>query len=158
MENTLYSSATHSPKKWVLDTNVVLDWLYFNDPRTRLFQAAIEGGQLTLLASQATLDELKRVLNYRQFKLTPAQQTALFVQYQEQVQLIDMPNMPSQPLPDCRDPDDQKFLELACAGAAHKLISKDKRLLELGRARVRQRYALGFAIQAPENLSADESA
>ncbi len=40
---------------------------------------------------------------------------------------------PPAPLPPCRDPSDQKFLELAAKGRAHWLLSRDRALLEVGR-------------------------
>ena len=54
------------------------------------------------------------------------------------------------PLPACRDPDDQKFLELAQASGAQWLISKDRDLLKLAR---RTRKAGWFLILKPEQWS-----
>jgi len=52
-------------------------------------------------------------------------------------------------LPGCRDPDDQKFLEIAGAAGAATLITRDKALLRLARHRlVRAR----FAILTPERM------
>ena len=53
-------------------------------------------------------------------------------------------------LPTCRDPDDQKFLELAQASGAQWLISKDRDLLKLAR---RTRKAGLFLILKPEQWS-----
>lgn len=52
-------------------------------------------------------------------------------------------NLP--PLPLCRDPDDQKFLELAQAAKAGLLVTKDKALLALAKKADR----FGFRIAAP---------
>ena len=41
------------------------------------------------------------------------------------------------PLPKCRDPDDQKFLELARDCGADYLVTKDKALLVLARRKTR---------------------
>jgi predicted nucleic acid-binding protein len=41
------------------------------------------------------------------------------------------------PLPKCRDPDDQKFLELARDCGADYLLTKDKALLVLARRKTR---------------------
>ena len=49
-------------------------------------------------------------------------------------------------LPRCKDPDDQKFLELAATARAQFLVSKDQAVLELAR-RVR-----AFHIVAPKDL------
>jgi predicted nucleic acid-binding protein len=53
-------------------------------------------------------------------------------------------------LPDCRDPDDQKFLELARACGADFLVSRDRALLEIGRRKGRP---LPFAIVTPAALA-----
>ncbi|WP_440131005.1 PIN domain-containing protein, partial [Rubrivivax gelatinosus] len=46
----------------VLDTNVVLDWLVFDDPATRPLAAALEAGRLRWIATGPMLDELLHVL------------------------------------------------------------------------------------------------
>lgn len=53
-------------------------------------------------------------------------------------------------LPRCRDPDDQKFLELARDGAADFLVTKDKALLKLRRI---SRDPGGFRIVTPAALT-----
>jgi len=50
-------------------------------------------------------------------------------------------------LPRCRDPDDQKFLELAQACGAQWLLSRDRELLKLAR---RTRRGHGFDILTPQ--------
>jgi predicted nucleic acid-binding protein len=52
-------------------------------------------------------------------------------------------------LPVCRDPEDQKFLELANDCAAHFLVTRDRALLVLGRRKVQP---LSFRIVTPEEF------
>lgn len=52
-------------------------------------------------------------------------------------------------LPRCSDPDDQKFLVLADVALADCLLTRDKALLKLGRAR----YGLPFRIAQPEAIA-----
>jgi len=52
-------------------------------------------------------------------------------------------------LPRCKDPDDQKFLELAARTGANLLVSKDKALLRLAR-----KPGLPFRIATPANAVA----
>jgi predicted nucleic acid-binding protein len=59
------------------------------------------------------------------------------------------------PLPICRDPDDQKFLELARDAAAQTLITKDKLLLKLAR---RTSRAGLFEIVTPQAWTANHAA
>ena len=58
------------------------------------------------------------------------------------------PPPPAPPLPRCSDPDDQLFLVLADAARADYLLTRDKALLKLGRAR----YGLPFRIAQPEAI------
>jgi predicted nucleic acid-binding protein len=55
---------------------------------------------------------------------------------------------PRSALPRCRDPDDQKFLELAAASGASFLFSRDAEVLRLRRRTLRDGL---FAIVKPED-------
>ena len=61
-ERTLTSATEAGPAVIVLDTNVVLDWLLFNDPSSNLFAAAIARREVRWAASPAMRDELVEVL------------------------------------------------------------------------------------------------
>ena len=116
----------------VLDTNVVLDLLHFEDPRVLPLGEALERGALVACADARTLAELERVLAYPSFRLDAPRQQALLARYRAQVCLV--PGDPAQPvtgLPRCADREDQKFLELAARAGARWLVSKDKQLLQL---------------------------
>lgn len=118
----------------VLDTNIVLDLVVFDDPLARPLRAAIEAGSVTLLADAAGLAELRRVLAYPEFKLDDTAQADAYAWYASRVETCDAAGAPpSAGLPRCRDPDDQKFLELAWSANAAWLVTKDKALLELAR-------------------------
>ncbi|WP_296649749.1 PIN domain-containing protein [Thiobacillus sp. 63-78] len=133
----------------VLDTNVVLDLLHFDDAPARPLRHAIESGRARCVVSNATLDEWRRVLAYPAFGLDVARQAVLFDRYQSlawprrAVAAADPPreggpvHRGSKPawgrLPRCSDPDDQKFIELAAAAPAQGLVSKDRALLSLRR-------------------------
>jgi uncharacterized protein len=115
----------------VLDTNVVLDLLVFDDPRARPLLAALERGALVAWASARTLAELQRVLGYTSFALAPEAQAAQLARYRGLVRLAEEEG-PLPELPRCADREDQKFLELAARVGARWLVSKDKQLLQLG--------------------------
>lgn len=133
----------------VLDTNVVLDLLYFDDAPARPLRQAIESGRARCVVSNATLDEWRRVLAYPAFGLDAARQAVLFDRYQSLtlpqrvVAAADLPrkggpaHRGSRPawgrLPRCSDPDDQKFIELAVAARVQGLVSKDHAVLSLRR-------------------------
>ena len=126
----------------VLDTNIVLDlWLY-QDPATPALQAALGDKKVRWLATQVLRDELARVLAYSHIvaRMTASNITAdhILNRFEAHAQL--MPIAAKAQFV-CKDPDDQKFIDLAAAHAA-QLISKDKAVLTL-----RNRMArLGVAV------------
>lgn len=142
----------------VLDTNVVLDLLHFDDAPARPLRHAIEAGHVRCVVSNATLDEWRRVLTYPEFALDATRQTALVDRYRSlalpQRAITELPRkgIPvhyglasvEYCMPFCSDPDDQKFIELAAAVHAQGLISKDNAVLKL-----RHRCAPYFRVMGP---------
>ena len=127
----------------VIDTNVVLDLLHFDDATARPLRLALEGGRVRCAVSDATRDELRRVLAYPEFALDAARQAGLFARYQTlAVVAAGAAAVPGLPL--CSDPDDQKFIELAAAVQAQALVSKDRAVLKL-----RRRCAPLFRVMGP---------
>jgi putative PIN family toxin of toxin-antitoxin system len=116
----------------VLDTNVVLDLLYFDDAVSRPLRQALEAGRVRCGVSEATLEEWRRVLAYPGFALDAVRQATLFARYQALSEMTVSDGV-APGLPHCSDPDDQKFLELAAAAGAEVLVSKDHALLKLNR-------------------------
>lgn len=118
----------------VLDTNVVLDWVAFGDPRVRSIVAAIERGALRPVTSAACLEELRRALGYPAVKLDAAAQALAFARYATRATPLEsLLRDDAVNLPRCEDPDDQKFLELAWHAGADFLVTRDKALLKLAR-------------------------
>jgi putative PIN family toxin of toxin-antitoxin system len=113
----------------VLDTNIVLDAFVFNDPATHGLKQALASNRLQWLATKAMRDELERVLAYP--KIVPRmafyQVSAAHVlaQFDGQASLVDTAVRATAI---CKDPDDQKFIDLAVAHQA-LLLSKDKAVL-----------------------------
>ena len=139
----------------VLDTNTVMALWFFEDPGLVDLRARIESGRLRLACREDALEELRRVLAYRQFAIDPARQAALLEAYRARVVCVAPPAADATPLPPCRDADDQKFLEIARDAGAGLLLTRDKALLRLARHRlVRER----FAILTPERYLAETSA
>jgi uncharacterized protein len=118
--------------KWVLDTNVVLDWLLFQDVNARFLDELILGRGVVLLASAVTIDELVAVLAYPKLALKAERQAQIATRYRQSVETLLLADRAAGPkLPRCRDPDDQSFVELAVAGRADMLVTRDKALLKL---------------------------
>lgn len=113
----------------VLDTNIVLDAFVFNDPVAEPLKQALSSGELQWVATPAMRDELERVLTYPKIaaRLAHHQRTAgdVLARFDAQAQLVDVA---AKAPPTCRDPDDQKFIDLAVRHQA-VLLSKDNAVL-----------------------------
>ncbi len=119
----------------VLDTNVWLDWLVFDDPAVAPLKAAVAAGGAEVFIDAACEEELERVLArpLRKTPLDAAAQAERLAECRRAARRPDAAAARAGRLPRCRDPDDQKFLELALAGGADYLVTKDRALLELAR-------------------------
>lgn len=116
----------------VLDTNVVLDWLVFDDPAAAHLQRAIEAGQLRWIATAAMRDELQHVLSrgdLDKWRPDPDKLWSAWRLYCEECAAPER-SSPWSALR-CSDPDDQMFIDLAVAFPARWLISRDRALLKL---------------------------
>ncbi|AJC19068.1 putative toxin-antitoxin system toxin component, PIN family [Pandoraea sputorum] len=129
----------------MLDTNVWIDLLVFDDPIARPVRDALVEHRLIALMAQRCRDELAVVLTYPQFASREIDNDAALAWVDAHTHRIVVPDDAAPPaqLPLCRDRDDQKFLEAARDGHAHWLVSKDKAVLKL-RSRVTRQF--GFRI------------
>lgn len=130
----------------VLDTNVWIDWLVYDDPAIAPLKAAHRGGQLQIVVDKACLAELSTVLAYPAFDLDAARQSNHLAEVaRSTIRHNGQRPSGSVRLPRCRDPDDQKFLILAFNAAADWLVTRDKALLALHR----RLKAIGVSVASP---------
>lgn len=133
----------------VLDTNVWLDWLVFDDPGIARIAAAVAAGEAEVVVDAACETELERVLGYP-FKgrsLSTERQAECLACCRSLARCAESAGSEAvQRLPKCSDPDDQKFLELALACGAAFLVTKDRALLDLAGK------GLPFSIVEPDRL------
>ena len=116
----------------VLDTNVVLDWLVFDDRAARPLAAALVAGRLRWHATAAMLDELAHVLARQRFERRHDRAAHALAAAAAAAQL--WTGAPPTAGPRCADPDDQPFIDLALALPARWLLTHDRALLALRRA------------------------
>ena len=113
----------------VIDTNIVLDLFVFKDPLAQPLAQALANQTYKWIATAPMRDELERVLDYPnivlRLDLVQTSAAEVLVQFDAQVQSVDV--APRATLI-CRDPDDQKFIDLALAHQA-MLLSKDRAVL-----------------------------
>lgn len=114
--------------RFVLDNNVLLSAAFFKDSvPDKSFDKAVAIGKL--LYSSEVLKELIAVINRPKFDkyLSLADKIAFIRKYSGLAELITITHNVDL----CRDPKDNKFLELALSGQADCIISGDKDLLVL---------------------------
>lgn len=112
----------------VIDTNACVSAVLFNGSKpAQAFDRTVRRGRL--LASLETLEELARVLSRSKFDRYAAPTVRNeFVEFvRREAILIE----PTETIRVCRDPNDDKFLELAVAGWATCIVTGDEDLLAL---------------------------
>ena len=128
-------------QRLVLDTNIVLDVLVFADPRTQALRAAVSDAPrvpgLVWLVTAPMRAELARVLAYAPIAACLAQRglraDAVLGRFDACVcEVAVAPKAAAT----CKDPDDQKFVDLAVSHGA-TLLSKDKAILCMRRRLLR---------------------
>ena len=115
----------------VIDTNIALDLLLFDDPACAGLRAALHGGGWRWLASAAMRAELARVLTYPPLVRALARRQRSADAVLAAFDALAHPVPAAVPAPmRCADPDDQGFVDLAHAHGA-PLLSKDLRVLAM---------------------------
>ncbi len=115
-------------QRFVLDTNVIISALLLKRSVARqAFDKALSEGKV--LMSQSTIEELDDVLHRPAFDkyVTEEERTLFITALVHEVVLIEV----SAKIKACRDPKDDKLLEVAVDGQATCIISGDQDLLVL---------------------------
>jgi uncharacterized protein len=118
----------HEPERIVADTNCLVSRLLLpQSVPAKAVRKAVDDGQL--LISEATLEELADVLSRPKFdRYVSLEDRQEFIRVlsrvAERVAIIS-------PIKACRDPKDDKFLEVAVSGDAKLIVTGDGDLLEL---------------------------
>lgn len=116
------------PDRWVVDTHVLVSRLLApGGVAAQALDRALKTG--VLLVSDATLHELSEVLAIPRFEpyLLPEERQRFFNLLAGVSRCIPI----TQRVQACRNPKDDKFLDLALCGQAHAIITGDKDLLAL---------------------------
>ena len=119
-----------TPVRPVLDTNVLLSALLFHSGVLSWLRSAWYSGRVSPLVSRDTAAELIRVLAYPKFALDDDEQRELLDDFLPFCETVTLPDPPPA-APECRDPFDRPFLELALAGRADALVTGDADILAL---------------------------
>jgi putative PIN family toxin of toxin-antitoxin system len=139
--------------KLVVDTNVLISGLLWGGPPNRILKWARDG-VIVLFACESTINELKRVIQYRRFgqrlthlKKTPSEAIAYTMNL-----VTFVPNPLNLPPVITDDPFDDIFLALAFENEAHLIISGDHHILDLKEYRSIQILTPSLAVQVIESF------
>jgi uncharacterized protein len=123
------------PQTLILDTNIWLDWLVFDDTSLSALKTAQASGAVQLVGSLRMRDELNDVLRrdflHKVFARKQLQADVLVERYDSLV--CTQPAAPECAQLRCRDQDDQMFLDLAAHLRVYALLTKDKQVLKLAK-------------------------
>jgi hypothetical protein len=114
--------------RFVFDTNAIISaTLLKRSVSRKAFDKAIDEGEL--LVSEATLDELNQVLGRAGLSkyITEEERLEFLAVLLREAELVEVTVHVGQ----CRDPSDDKFLELAVSGQADCIVTGDQDLLVL---------------------------
>lgn len=129
----------------VIDSNVVLDWLLFEDASAQALGRAVLARQVRWIGTSAMADELADVLGRRIFDRWAQRRPAVLAALAELCLAVPEPQPAAAGRLWCTDADDQVFVDLALERRAAWLFTRDRALLSLARkARLR-----GLAIRSP---------
>jgi predicted nucleic acid-binding protein len=117
----------------VLDTNVVLDWLVFRDPRCDALARGLLRTQLRWLATEAMRKELEHVLTRGTLDAWKPDRAAVLARWDRWATQVEPLASAQSTAMRCTDPDDQKFIDLALQVGATALLSRDRAVLALAR-------------------------
>lgn len=133
-----------------MDTNVVLDWLVFQNPVVvALLGPALASGRWHWHATSAMRVELENVLVHPEVARWQVDRVDVFAEFLRWATVLPAPVAPlSSPLR-CSDPSDQMFIDLAVQLSGATLLSRDRAVLKLAR----RARAQGVSILTPERWS-----
>ena len=125
----------------ILDTNILLDILVFDDQRAHPLRVALSNQELDALVTEDTLDELIDVISRPQFSLDKQKQAEILLQWQSWSRLVKQSDLQVAPWK-CKDRDDQVFINLAFSFKPSTLISKDKLVLKLAKRAIKEEVTI----------------
>ncbi len=122
-----YTAKPSSLMRVILDTNVVMDCLVFQDQKVQPILEAIHDARLKPVIHFETFAELVDVLGRSMFKLTSDQVEEKALQWLALCEHFE-DALPETPY--CKDSEDDKFFQLALVSHCPTLVTKDKLVLK----------------------------
>lgn len=142
------NAAAPAVQRVVLDTQIVMDWLVFNEPGVMPIIALVESRHLLWTATSPMKAEMLHVLGRGVAARYVPDLDRIEAAFARHCELVAEPVL-GMARPRCSDADDQKFIDLALHLALHQptvLISRDRAVLKVAKRAAR----LGLEIVAPQ--------
>ena len=114
----------------IFDTNLLLDFFVFKDLKTSVLWTATKERKFKTVTCEDAVSELEDVLTRPQFKVTSEQVEVI---KEEFLSVAEVLPITIEAKTRCKDPLDQKFIDLTVSCAPALLISKDKLVLRCAR-------------------------
>jgi len=148
------AAADNGAMNVVIDTNIALDLLLFDDAASRPLADVLAGGRLRWLATGAMREEFERVLGYPPMvaRLARGERDAAALLAAFDARAVPAEAAARAPYC-CADADDQIFIDLAVAHRA-LLLSKDRAILAMGK----RLASLGVEVRAAFSSTVEVSA
>ena len=125
----------------ILDTNILLDILVFDDERAHPLRAALDAKKLDAVATDKTFAEFIDVIGREQFSLNEDQQRLIGEQWKKWARIVSDEGLCQAPWK-CKDRDDQVFINLAYSLRPSALISKDKQVLKIAKRAIKEKVTI----------------
>jgi len=116
-------------RKIVLDTNVLISSILFKGELVGIVDLW-KKGKIVPVVSKETFNEFRKVLEYPKFRLTKGEIKTIV---EEVLPFFEIVETTVEVSGVCKDPDDDKFIACALAGAADFIVSGDKDLCDIGK-------------------------
>lgn len=136
------------PRRVILDTQIVMDWLVFDEPRVMPIIALVESRHLLWTATPAMKAEMLHVLGRGVAARYEPDLSRIDAAFGGHCELVDEPVL-GMGRPRCSDEDDQKFIDLGLHLASQgptTLMSRDRAVLKVAKRAAR----FGLEIVAPD--------
>ena len=127
---------------YILDTNIWLDWLVFQNDTLDELKDAWRNQSFDIIYTDEMLEEWVDVIGRAQFKLSLEQQMHKTAELKTIARRVETLGKPLNPIA-CKDKDDQIFIDTALTHGAAWLISKDRHLLMLKNRARKQNVLVG---------------
>ena len=135
----------------VFDTNIWIDWFYFDDINIKPLKALKKKQHIEIVIDDQCLEEAVAVLRYSRFLGQNIKESIIENDIKALCTFVDTPTIEN-PKYWCKDPDDIKFLNLAGQHSIKYLITKDLDLLRKKNRRALRNHKISFATVNPNSF------